>query len=579
MRHRLVVTVVAVLYTAVSACSSTRLVPPPGADVDAFAAAWSDLDADAMHARFSEDALQEWSETQLEALLDGLAEEGEITQIEVARSGPIDRRGPDELAEDDENEATATAPITIVYESAALDEPIELDSELELIYDYDLDTWLADWSEETALGLVDGAAGFRVTRRWGKRAAIVDRQGRTLARGNGENRTYPYGSTGGATIGHLAPLDPGDSGTGESRPRRRLIGASGLEAAFEERLAGTPGASVAIVDGGGDVLEVVAESEPIAGKPLRVTLDVEMQQAAAAAFGATTGGAVVMHPATGDLLAIVSSSEVDPNSYVGVAGIDPFNRALSGLYPPGSAMKVVTAAAALEEEVVSPDTQLSGPKEYRGVRNFESGEFGTLDFATAVEHSVNTAFAQVAEDLGARRLTRYAEAFGFNTDPDMSLEAATSSFPEPADEGDLLWSSIGQAQVLASPLQMASVSATIANDGRRMEPRITREDRVRGERVVSRATARTLTALLEGVVQGGTGSAASIAGLAVAGKTGTAEVDVAGERKNHAWFVAFAPAADPAVAVAVVSEYGGIGGQVAAPLARAILLATLPLAG
>jgi peptidoglycan glycosyltransferase len=286
---------------------------------------------------------------------------------------------------------------------------------------------------------------------------------------------------------------------------------------------------------------------------------------------------VVLDPRTGDILAAVASSPFDPSNYVGVAGIEPFNRALSGLYPPGSSMKVMTAAAALETGAVTPSTQLTGPAEYKGVRNFESGEFGTLSFASALQNSVNTAFAQVAEKLGARRLTRFAELFGFNREPEMPLGAARSSFPFPEDEGDLLWSSIGQAQTLATPLQMATLAATIANGGRRMEPRIAFGTRPAGERVVSAKTASTMTTLMESVVQGGTGVGAAISGVRVAGKTGTAEVDVGGERRNHAWFICFAPAGDPTVAVAVVSEYGGVGGQVAAPLARAILTNVLPL--
>jgi peptidoglycan glycosyltransferase len=159
----------------------------------------------------------------------------------------------------------------------------------------------------------------------------------------------------------------------------------------------------------------------------------------------------------------------------------------------------------------------------------------------------------------------------------MPLGAATSSFPFPEDEGDVMWGSIGQAQVLATPLHMATIAATIANRGKRMEPRVTFTQRPSGERVVSRKVARTMTGLMESVVREGTGVAAQIDGVRVAGKTGTAEVDVAGERKNHAWFIAFAPADDPKVAIAVVSEYGGVGGQVAAPLARSILTAVLPL--
>lgn len=238
-------------------------------------------------------------------------------------------------------------------------------------------------------------------------------------------------------------------------------------------------------------------------------------------------------------------------------------------------MKVVTAGAALDTGTVTADTTVTGPQEYKGVRNFESGAFGSIPFANAVKFSVNTAFAQVAEDLGSAKLTRYAERFGFNSDP--RIEAATSSFPPPEDLGDLMWSSVGQAQVLATPLTMASVAATVANGGKRMEPRIALHQPKEGERVLKRRHAATLASLMESVVNGGTGTGARISGVRVAGKTGTAEVDVAGERMNHAWFTAFAPVGSPKVAVAAVAELGGIGGQVAAPLVRGILQAVLGL--
>ncbi|MEA2485813.1 MAG: penicillin-binding protein [Actinomycetota bacterium] len=211
------------------------------------------------------------------------------------------------------------------------------------------------------------------------------------------------------------------------------------------------------------------------------------------------------------------------------------------------------------------------------MRNFESESFASLSFAQATEFSVNTAFAQVALKIGARRLHRYAGLFGFNRAPNLPLGAATSSFPMPQDESDLMWGAVGQAQDLATPLEMASVAATIANHGKRMDPRITFGVPPHGTQVVSRKTAAAMTSLMELVVRGGTGTAANIPGVTVAGKTGTAEVSVNGAIKDHAWFVCFAPAQNPKVAVAVVVEYGGVGGEVAAPLARNILERVLPL--
>ena len=516
----------------------------------------------------------EWSEAELDDALDELRGSDVVTSFQVRAAGAVGEPAPESV----EPGALASLPFEIVLELEGVEGTARLHGALTMVFEGGDDAWRVRWNEDLVWpGVGAEAAGVRVDYRFPRRAPILDRRGRKLARGTGMRRSYPYGALAGSTIGHLAPATRAQAAElGAPYRRGDLIGASGLEAGLEERLVGTPGTLVAVVDERGRRLEVLARTEPRAAKPVRTTLDVDVQRAAEAAYGGTTGGAVVMAPRTGDLLAIVSSAQIDPNNYVGVAGIQPFNRATSGLYPPGSSMKVVTAAAALDTGVVKPSTRLRGPSEYRGVRNFESGSYPSLDFATAVRFSVNTAFARVAQRLGPERLTRYAEAFGFNRVPELPLDAARSSFPLPEDEGDLMWGSIGQAQVLATPLQMASVVATIAGDGVRVEPRVTLDDEPERERAVSVKTARTLAKLMEGVVTGGTGQAARLAGVRVAGKTGTAEVSIEGKIKNHAWFVCFAPVGKAKVAVAVVSELGGVGGQVAAPLARQILAGVLP---
>jgi cell division protein FtsI/penicillin-binding protein 2 len=287
-------------------------------------------------------------------------------------------------------------------------------------------------------------------------------------------------------VGYLGPLassEVADAAPGHAAGD--LVGLSGLEQGLESELAGRPGSKLRIVGRKGRVLRTVGGKKSHPGHSVKTTLDMKVQAAAEAGYGSATGGAVVMDPRTGDLLAIVSSSPFDPNNYLGVAGIQPFNRALSGLYPPGSSMKVVTASAALDSGTVTAGTQLSGPKEFRGVRNFESESFKSLSFAKATEFSVNTAFAQVALKLGARRLHRYAGLFGFNRPPSLPIGAATSSFPLPQDDSDLMWGAVGQAQDVATPLEMASVAATVANDGKRMEPRVTLGTSPHGARVMS----------------------------------------------------------------------------------------------
>lgn len=560
---------VALVLVILSGCDPAEVLDTGPSAIDVatgFAAAWSADDHEAMVALF-DDSLQSWTPESFERSIEKIYATGAITGADVSIE-----ENDDPLTED-----MVEMEISVEYTSEALEDPISFSGPFGLEVPDDDGDWAIAWSRDLLWPGITGGRSFAIDTRFKKRAAILDRKGRKLAVGPASERRYPFGSAAGTTIGHIEPIKKKDIPEGAKLEPGDLVGGSGLEDAFNERLSGTPDVKLQVVGKKGKVLETIAREDGDRPRAVKTTLDIRVQQAAEAGYGGTTGGAVVMDPTTGDILAAVASSPFNPANYVGVAGIEPFNRALSGLYPPGSSMKVMTAATALDLGEVKPSTPVTGPAEYKGVRNFESGVFGTIPFSTALQKSVNTAFAQVAEDIGAKRLTKYAELFGFNRSPSMPLQAAKPSFPFPEDEGDLLWSSIGQAQTLATPLQMASVAATIANDGKRMEPRISMGEQPSGERVVSRKTARIMTGLMESVVQGGTGVAAQIAGVRVAGKTGTAEVDVGGERKNHAWFVCFAPANKPKVVIAVVSEYGGVGGQVAAPLARSILTRVLPL--
>lgn len=560
------------------ACSpEADSIPAATSAADSFLQAWTRRDFAEMTARFDRPSAGLWSRQRLKASFRRILAEGEISDLDVERVGPV--RQPEAPSEEHAaGEARTSVEYSITYSSEAARRPFVFEGRIPMTFDDEAGVWRFGWSKVRLLPESPRARGFGIELRYPKRAAILDRAGRKLAMGAAGRRRYPFGSVAGTTVGHVGALSRDDlKDAPEGAEIGDLAGASGLEGSYDEQLAGTPAATLGLIDRNGKALAVLGRRAGEPGKPLETTLDMDVQRAAEAAYGSTVGGAVVMQPKTGDLLAVVSSSPFDPNDYVGLPDVVPFNRALSGQYPPGSSMKVVTASAALDTGVVTPATTVTGPKEYKGVSNFESGTFGEIPFSTALTNSVNTAFAQVAEKLGARRETRYAEAFGFNREPRMQLGAATPSFPFPEDEGDLMWGSIGQAQVLATPLQMASVAATVANGGRRMEPRIDLTATKRGTRVMARKTARTMSALMQSVVQGGTGTNAQIPGVAVAGKTGTAEVSIDGKIKNHAWFVAFAPAGAPKVSVSVVSELGGIGGQVAAPLARGILQSVLPL--
>ncbi|MDQ4059173.1 MAG: penicillin-binding transpeptidase domain-containing protein [Actinomycetota bacterium] len=566
--------VVVVAASCVNSGANVPQVPDAADAADGFVEAWNEGEATAMS-----DLLVSGSSltrTELDRILSRAPGKGVVQGYEVSLTEEVETPSDEVVAESDD-EVTVEAPYEISYDVEGFNDTT-LEGQFELAYDKESSEWVVDVGRDLMFPGVVGAKRLDLKADWPARGEIVDRKGRVLAKGDGPARNYPFGTLAGSTIGHIEPLTRRalrDAASGHEIGD--LVGGAGLEEAYEERLAGKPDLLLRVLDKKGKSVLVMGEQQGAPSRDLRTTLDIEVQRATSNAFGSTVGGAVVLDPKSGDLLAAVSSSEIDPNGYVGAAGVEPFNRALSGNYPPGSSMKVVTAGAALDTGVVKPSTQLTGPAEYQGVRNFESGAYASLDFASAVRFSVNTAFAQVALDLGAKRLSRYAELFGFNRPPAMPLEAAESSFPFPEDPGDLMWGSIGQAQDLATPLQMASIAATVANDGLRMEPRSSFTDNKKGRRVLKKATARELAVLMEGAVNGGTGTSARISGVRIAGKTGTAEVDVGGKRKNHAWFVSFAPIDSPQVAIAVVSEYGGIGGQVAAPIARNIYIGVLPL--
>ena len=568
-------TITILLALMAGACTNDEngpSVPDPNEVVSALLEAWNKSDVDTMVGFFENDSSVLESEIERairrapgKDVADGfevtLAEEADVPEAE---DGELD-------------DLSAEATYDIAYDVEGF-EAASLEGELDLTFDAETEDWSVGDVDNLMFPDVDDGDRLDVKATWPKRGKILARNGAPIAKGDGAGRSYPFGSLAGSTVGHLEAVTKKTlDEVALGHEIGDLVGGSGLEGAYEERLAGTPDLLLRVVNARGKSRLELDESSGTPAKNVKATLDMRVQRATSNAFGSTVGGAVVLDPKNGDILAVVTSFEIDPSGYLGTTGFEPFNRALSGTYPPGSAMKVVTAGAALDTGVVKPSTMLTGPAEYQGVRNFESGAYPSLDFATAVRNSVNTAFAQVALDLGAKRLTRYAELFGFNSKPAMPLDAAKPSFPFPEDPGDLMWGSIGQAQDLAAPLQMATVAATVANGGKRMEPRSSLGDPKEGTRVLKRSTADELAVLMESAVNSGTGTAARIDGVRVAGKTGTAEVDVGGKRRNHAWFITFAPIDSPQVAIAVVSEFGGVGGQVAAPIARDIYAGVLPL--
>lgn len=371
------------------------------------------------------------------------------------------------------------------------------------------------------------------------------------------------------------------------------------------------------------VIDLAGNQSPQGGS-VSLTLNPKAQQAAydgMKALGSNVSGAVVaLEPSTGKILAMISSPSYDPNrlashDFAAVSkahaalldnDLQPLNnRAIETVLPPGSTFKLVTAAAALESGKYQPDTMVPGgarlplPGSTVSLPNENGRSCGgdKITFTRALQVSCNVAFGSVGLDLGADALRAQAEKFGFGEryfhDLDDSLtRQAESRFPENPDKAQTALSAIGQFDVAASPLQMAMVTAGIANNGTVMTPYLVDEIRSSDLEViektnpkpltsnaVSAATARKLTDMMVAVVDSGTATSAQIPGVRVAGKTGTAQSEKS--RPPYAWFVSFAPADNPTVAVAVLVQDAGVardaisGSGLAAPIAKAVMEAVL----
>jgi peptidoglycan glycosyltransferase len=389
---------------------------------------------------------------------------------------------------------------------------------------------------------------------------------------------------------------------------------AGLEQSLNDFLTGSNSDLHTVLDRTVDKLKGLTQQ----GNDVVTTIDVRAQEVAMAALGGKCGAAVALEPSTGRVLVIASQPSYDPNlverrfrraTQTPGAPCRPaaalLNRATQGLFIPGSTFKVVTAAAALDSGRFTPESEFTDRGycvEYgKKVTNYsdQSGPevFGRVDFAFALEHSVNSVFCEIGKELGPQVVLEYAKRFGFYEKPPLetpSGERVASGLyeggalffpgdPNAADPGRLAF---GQERLLVTPLQMAMVAAGIANGGIVMRPSLVDrivapdgtiiEETAREElrRAVSAETAAELAAMMTKVVASGTGTAAQIPGVPVAGKTGTAETGRRGE--NDTWFIAFAPADAPRVAVAVaLQNQSGTGGGTAAPIAKAIMEAIL----
>jgi cell division protein FtsI/penicillin-binding protein 2 len=348
---------------------------------------------------------------------------------------------------------------------------------------------------------------------------------------------------------------------GEPYQAGDLVGLTGLEAAYEEQLAGTPSSTIRVVGADDEVVDEVERFEGRAPEPLRTTIDPAVQTAVEEALGDTTTPlAVVVVDAKSNVRAVASRP------------LGEFNRAIGGEYPPGSTFKIVTTSALLAGGV-TPDTTVecaptvnAGGREFR---NFERSSLGNVPFGLAFAQSCNTAFISTSADVADADLVAAAENFGFNTDYSIGLDTATGSFPTPADPTEHAAAVIGQGKVTASPLHMATVGATVL-DGTWEPPVLLPErdvDDAPAATSLAAGASDTLYGLMRRVVTEGSGRAAAVPGAEVAGKTGTAEYDAGDPPPTHAWFVGLRGE----LSVAVLVEDGVSGGEVAAPIAGRIL--------
>ncbi len=420
------------------------------------------------------------------------------------------------------------------------------------------------------------------------RGAIVTADDVVLARSVPDGalfaREYPEGAFAAHVVGYSSPR----------------YGRAGIEAAADDALSSRRAFSTL-----GDMVGAAA-GLPVPGNDVILTIDSRIQREAEAALSGRRGAVVAVDPRDGRVLAMASAPDFDPGDVDGgwdalaaTAGAPLVDRAAGALYPPGSTYKTLTLAGALAAGVASPDTTYTGPARMEignaPVTNYGGKGYGTLDLRTAFARSVNTVFGQLAVELGPERLVRASEAFGVGEGLPLETPSRASLMPDPSEMTvwETAWAGIGQPvgehpsppgpQVTVA--QMALVAAAVANDGIIMRPHlvaavrdpagvelsVTRPREWR--RALDPATAATVRELMVGVVERGSGTNARIAGVRVAGKTGTAEVGKAAT--THAWFMALAPADEPRVAIAVVLENAGAGGRDAAPAARRVIEAAL----
>ena len=433
-------------------------------------------------------------------------------------------------------------------------------------------------------------------------------------------RHYPYGGLASHQLGYIGKVSPSQRKKDQS-DIGLLIGQGGLEKIYDNYLRGTAGTRMIQVNAAGRQVKDLGIEEPRPGMDLYLTLDLDAQKAAEDGLGDRAGAVVAMDPNTGEILALASHPNFDPNLFP--RGISPkdwdrlmndpihplYNRAIQSVYPPGSTFKIIVALAGLDSGIIDPNEKVSCKgflmSGRHSFRCWKKGGHGAISLHQAIVESCDVYFYTMGERIGIDRIAEYARKLGYGNLTGIALpDEKPGLIPttdwklkrtgEPWYPGDSYINSIGQGFVLVSPIQACQLMSAVANGGHFYRPVLLKQTRDRetgAVKVFSSDLIRKITLdpqalqqvrdALAGVVAepGGTGHGGATPLATVAGKTGTAQVitqrvpgtKLSDATKDHGWFVAYAPVDNPKIAVAVVVEHGGHGGSTAAPIAKKVI--------
>lgn len=438
-------------------------------------------------------------------------------------------------------------------------------------------------------------------------------------------RNYLYGPLAAHLLGYVGEISPAqlqESDNSDVLPGTS-VGQNGVEKTYDTHIRGEVGQKIIEVDAGGHEMQVLRVQEPASGNDIYLTIDLNVQKVAEEALGKDAGTIVAINPRNGEILAMASHPAFDPNqlsrslspadweALTSDPGHPLTNRATQGQYPPGSTFKLVVSSAALESKEISQEDQINctggmyfGRRIYK---DWKRGGHGLMDLHSAIVQSCDVFFYEAGRRVGIDRLADYAFRYGLGQPTGIELTSEKSgNIPtpqwkarakgEPWYPGETLSASIGQGFVTVTPIQLANLIGTVAMSGVRYQPHLIKAIRDRatgrlfefppvqiGKVALAEETFNAIRQALSGVVSEphGTGAAARSKIVSIGGKTGTAQVvemkagietkSLAKELQDHAWFIAFAPVEDPQIAVAVLVEHGGHGGETAAPPAKRVI--------